>query len=173
MHRLPRPAVLIATGTIAALGFLHASLWTARQMINPLPILQRDFWHAGPEIEAALTARHPGIRIIEFGDGMLNFTFTMPVRHGFVFAGDAQSLTALREGRLLRDAHADGFDVLSSYEYLHVPEGAETWSSDDIRSFLQNSFLDSRVKAELPLFDFEMLYVARPSGVPFIRLVPR
>jgi hypothetical protein len=97
----------------------------------------------------------------------------MPVRHGFVFAGDAQSLASLRAGRLLHDAVADGFMLLSSYEYLRVPEGAEDWDSARIRAFLQASFLDDRVKAELGAFDYAMVYVQRPSGVPFIRLIPR
>ena len=86
---------------------------------------------------------------------------------------DAESLAALRAHRLLADAVADGFTLLSSYEYLRVPEGAEAWDSARIRAFLESSFLDSRVKGELGDFDLAMAYVARPWGVPFIRLIPR
>ena len=171
--RMTRLQTAAATVSLIALSSLHASLWSARVAASPLPAQTREFFEQGPAIEAALNARHPAPRVLEFGDGLVNFTLTVPVRHGFVFAGDAQSLEALRGEGLLRDAVADGFDILSSYEYLRVPEGAEDWESAQIAQFLQNSFLDERVKAELPLFDLEMLHVVRPRGVPFIRLIPR
>lgn len=172
-RRLSRSGARVAVACLAVLTLLHASLWSARLMTDPLRPAQRDFWLDRTTTQAALLAQQPDLRLLEFGDGMLNFTFDMPVRHGFVFAGDAQSLDALRDHRLLRASVADGFDVLSSYEYLRVPSGAEDWSSDRIRAFLETSFLDGRVKDELQDFDFSMIHVHRPSGVPFIRLIPR
>lgn len=162
-------AALIAL-VLVVVGVLHASLWSAGLMTDHLRPAQRDFWRAGPAMQAELLAADPDLRVLEFGDGMLNFTFDFPIRHGFVFAGDAQSLASLHAGRLLRVSYADGFNVMSSYEYLRVPPGAEDWTSDQIRAFLQNSFLDQRVKAELPYFTYSMMAVQRPSGVPFIRL---
>jgi hypothetical protein len=73
----------------------------------------------------------------------------------------------------LRDAYDDGFTLLSSYEYLRVPDGAEDWDSEEIRAFLMDSFLDARIKAELADYTFAMVHVARPTGVPFIRFEPR
>ncbi|MCC0078966.1 MAG: hypothetical protein H6899_03210 [Rhodobacter sp.] len=168
----PRGAGLAAL-VLGTLSLLHASLWSAALITDPLRPQQRDFWLARDTLEARLHAVAPDARVIEFGDGLLNFTLSDPVRHGFVFAGDAQSLDALRNHRLLADAVADGFTLLSSYEYLRVPPGAEAWDSARIRSFLMDSFLDQRVKDELGDFDFAMAYVARPWGVPFIRLIPR
>lgn len=168
----PRALRWAAPG-LALVTLLHASLWSAHVMTDPLRPEQRDFWAARAGIGAALLAADPAPRVIEFGDGMINFTLDVPVRHGFVFAGDAQSLRALREGRLLRDARDDGFTLLSSYEYLRVPDGAEDWDSETIRAFLMDSFLDSRIKAELEDYTFSMVHVVRPSGVPFIRFEPR
>ncbi|MCB1390830.1 MAG: hypothetical protein KDK12_17075 [Rhodobacteraceae bacterium] len=164
--------VVLAVG-LGLVSLLHASLWTQRLMTGTLHPAHRDFWNARAETEAAVRAAEPDPRVVEFGDGMLNFTFGFPVRHGFVFAGDAQSLAALRQGRLLRDAYADGFHLISSYDYLRVPDGAETWDNAQIRAFLERSFLDERIKGELDQFDFAMVYVARPAGVPFIRLIAR
>ncbi|HMO11660.1 MAG TPA: hypothetical protein PKB06_09210, partial [Actinotalea sp.] len=49
---------------------------------------------------AALTAAVPDPRLLEFGDGAVNHAlYPIPVRHGFVFAGDAGSLRALQEGQ--------------------------------------------------------------------------
>lgn len=163
----------IAAGTLGALSILHASLWSAALMTDTLRPAQRDFWLDRGALQATLLEQDPALRVMEFGDGMINFSFDFPVRHGFVFAGDAQSLESLRAGRLLRESYADGFRVLSSYEYLRVPDGAEDWDSDRIRAFLENSFLDDRIKDELRYFDFEMRLVHRPSGVPFIGLIPR
>lgn len=158
---------------LGTMTLLHASLWTQGLMTNPLPARDRDFWLARAGTEAAIRAAEPDPRVLEFGDGLLNFTFGFPVRHGFVFAGDARSLAALREGRLLTDAGADGYHLISSYDYLRVPEGAEAWDSATIRAFLDRSFLDPRIKSELDRFDFAMVHVARPWGVPVIRLIPR
>ncbi|GAB4270380.1 MAG: hypothetical protein Kow0013_22600 [Pararhodobacter sp.] len=168
-----RRASVLAAWILGGISLLHASLWSAALMTDPLRPAQRDFWLDRAAINAALTEAVPDARVLEFGDGMLNVTLDVPVRHGFVFAGDAASLAALRANRLLHDAFADGFTVISSYEYLRVPDGAEDWTSDAIRAFLAASFLDARVKAELDAFDFAMAYVHRPSGVPFIRLIPR
>ncbi len=175
------PAVTRATAQVRALGvaalaaltLLHASLWSATLMGQDWRLQDRDFWAGRAATEAAIRAAEPDPRMIEFGDGMLNFTFDFPVRHGFVFAGDAQSLLALREGRLLRDAWEGGYRLLSSYEYLRVPPGAEDWDSERIRAFLMDSFLDPRVKSELAEFDFEMILVHRPTDVPVIRLIRR
>ena len=164
---------LVAGAGLVGLTFLHASLWSATLMGQTWRLQDRDFWAGRATTEAAIRAAEPDPRMIEFGDGMLNFTFDFPVRHGFVFAGDAQSLTALREGRLLRDAWEGGYRLLSSYEYLRVPPGAEDWDSDRIRAFLRDSFLDPRVKSELDAFDYEMLLVHRPTDVPVIRLIRR
>ena len=172
-RRMSKPAGVIAATVLSAVTLLHASLWSSGLMTDPLRPAQREFWLNGAQMQDRLIALDPDIRVLEFGDGMINFTFDFPVRHGFVFAGDAQSLDAYRAGRLLRAAFGDGFEVLSSYEYLRVPDGAETWTSDDIRGFLEASFLDPRVKDELRYFDFDMMAVQRPSGVPFIRLIPR
>ncbi|HPD92819.1 MAG TPA: hypothetical protein PLG62_10170 [Pararhodobacter sp.] len=172
-QRLNARGARLAALALGGLSLLHASLWSAGLMTDPLRAQQRDFWLARDTIDASLHATAPDARVLEFGDGMLNFTLAVPVRHGFVFAGDAESLAALRAHRLLADAVADGFTLLSSYEYLRVPEGAEAWDSARIRAFLESSFLDSRVKDELGDFDLAMAYVARPWGVPFIRLIPR
>lgn len=173
VRRLSPSGKTVAASVLGALTLLHASLWSASLMTSGLPPIQRDFWLDRAETQAALLAADPQARVMEFGDGMLNFSLNLPVRHGFVFAGDLQSLHALRDGRLLQDGYNDGFRMLSSYEYLHVPEGAETWDSAQIRTFLEASFLDDRVKAELSQFDFTMIYVQRPSNVPFIGLIPR
>lgn len=173
VRRLSPTGTTIAAGVLGLMTLLHASLWSATLMTDTSRIAHRDFWLDRIATQTALLNADPDLRVLEFGDGMLNFSFDFPIRHGFAFAGDFQSLDALRQSRLLRDSFADGFRVISSYEYLRVPAGAEDWTSDQIRAFLQTSFLDSRVKDELQYFDFDMMFVHHPANVPFIRLIPR
>lgn len=173
--RAAAPLVALALG---GFGLLHASLWGAGLLAQPRHAVQAQFWAEREATRAALLALDPDLQLIEFGDGAVNHALhPVPVRHGFVFAGDAGSLAALQDGRLLRHAWDGGFRGLTSYEYLHVPPGAEGWDSPTIRAFLQGSFLDRRIKAELDGFDFTMLHVWRPApdapGVPFIGLAPR
>jgi hypothetical protein len=173
--RATAPLTALALG---GFGLFHASLWGAMLLTQPRHAVQMQFWLDREGTTAALTSAAPGLKLIEFGDGAVNFSLsTIPTRHGFVFAGDTASLRALQAGRLLHASHDDGFQVLTSYEYLHVPPGAEGWDSDTIRAFLAGSFLDRRVKGELDLFDYAMLHVWRPEpgapGVPFIALTPR
>ena len=173
VRRMTTFSATLAAAVLATVTILHASLWSAGLMTDHTRPAQRDFWQDRAAIQTTLLTAEPDLRVIEFGDGLLNFSFDFPVRHGLVFAGDAQSLDALRDTRLLREAYSDGFTVLSSYEYLRVPIGAEDWNNTQVRDFLARSFLDDRVKAELDQFEFSILYVHRPSGVPFIRFSPR
>jgi hypothetical protein len=173
--RAAAPLFALALG---GFGLLHAGQWGAWLLAEPRHAVQAQFWTERDATRATLLAAAPGLRVLEFGDGAVNHALhPVPVRHGFVFAGDAGSLAALRAGRLLAHAHAQGFGVLSSYEYLHVPPGAEDWGDAEIRAFLAASFLDRRVRAELDGFDFRMIHVWRPEpgapGVPFIGFAPR
>lgn len=167
----------LAAAVLGGFALLHASLWGAQALTQPRHAEMLRFWQERALTTAAVQAAEPGAKLIEFGDGAVNFALDLPVMHGFVFAGDPASLRALQDGRLLRASWEAGFRVLTSYEYLHVPPGAEDWDSERIRAFLESSFLDGRVKAELGRFDFAMLHVWRAApdapGVPFIRLIPR
>ena len=173
--RSTAPLTALALGGFA---LLQASLWGPGLLLQERHAVKAQFWEERDATRAAIAAAAPDAGLLEFGDGAINFMlYPIPVRHGFVFAGDAGSLRALQAGQLLAASHADGFRVLTSYEYLHVPPGAEDWDSATIRAFLQGSVLDSRVRAELERFEFSMLKVWRPGegapGVPFIGFEPR
>ena len=173
-----RATAPLVAGVLAAFGLMHGGLWGAWLLTEPRHAVQAQFWSARDATRAALLGAVPEARVLEFGDGAINHALhPVPVRHGFVFAGDAGSLRALREGRLLAASFDEGFGVLASYEYLHVPPGAEAWGDAEIRAFLAGSFLDRRVRAELDGFSFRMVHVWRPEpgapGVPFIGFSPR
>lgn len=155
---------------IVLVSLLQSSSHFAQLANAQEPIERRAFVDSGVEIESALEARMPGGKVLEFGDGIINFALGIPVRHGFVFAGDPKSLAALQAGRLLRESYADGYTLLGSYEYLRWPEVSVDQSSDEIRRFLTTSFLDHRIKGELRNFEFKVVYVYEPLSIPFIAM---
>jgi hypothetical protein len=164
--------IILAAG-IGAFGLLHASLHGQRVLTDPWRAMGAVFWADRGAVQAALEAALPdGVRVLEFGDGMVNAALELPVRHGFVFAGDAQSLDALRAGRLLADAAADGFNVIASYEYLPTPPEAMDWSSEQLRAWLNASALDPRVRGELDDFEFRLIHRHAPSHASFIAFWP-
>ena len=88
-----------------------------------------------------------------------------------MFAGDLDSLKALKSQRLLRHVYDRGHNILTSGNYMPMLVPAR--SSDELRAFLKDSFLDDRVKAELDLFDYRLLYLHEPTHAPFIEFTPR
>lgn len=161
---------------VATLGFvaaLQASQSYLDRAVQREPLERRDFWQARATTEAALDAARPGAKLIEFGDGMLNFALERPVRHGFVFAGDTGSLAALKQGRLLNASYDDGYSILASYEYLRWDDAGPDRTSGEIRAYLSGSLLDDRVKAELQDFDFEVIHVYEPLSLPFFAMTRR
>ncbi|MEP3331394.1 hypothetical protein [Sedimentitalea sp.] len=163
-------AYSMAVTLVIMVCFLQASQQYLRIYTSQDATDRMAFWDARVKTEAALEVGAPGSKVLEFGDGMINFTLERPVRHGFVFAGDPESLEALQNGRLLSKAYDDNYKILSSYEYLSWHDASVERSSDEIREFLTRSSIDGRVKAELDDFEFEIIYVYEPLSIPFIRL---
>jgi hypothetical protein len=136
------------------------------RLLTPIE-LTVSFWKDRGIIEHAIRKESADNKIIEFGDGLVNFALNIPTMHGFVFAADPQALHALQSSTLLELALKRGFDVITSFNYL--PWDPSISSSDAIRARMLNSPLDARVKAELDKFDFELIYVYEPSKSPFIK----
>ncbi|MFX0541883.1 hypothetical protein ACEWPM_009130 [Roseovarius sp. S4756] len=172
LRRVAPSAVPWLALIIGLVGCLQASQAYLANASGRYSAPRAMFWEDRGKVDAALAEARPEAKLVEFGDGMLNFALDLPVRHGFVFAGDIGSLEALRRRSLLRASHEDGYTMLSSYEYLNWPGASLDKSSDDIRAFLLGSTLDDRVKAELNEFEFEMVYIYEPLSIPFIAFHP-
>lgn len=132
------------------------------------------FRNARAELKAPLRTADPDTRLLKLGGGKPGFRASFPTRHGFSLADDAQNLAAQQVGWLLRDSHAaDGSRVLASHKCLRVTPEAVAWGTGQIRKYLTASHLDDRIKAEPPLFYFQMSHIARPTGIAFIRIIKR
>lgn len=163
---------LMLPGLMIMVSLLQASQNYVAEIENPAPEQRRKFWESGPRIARELKEITPQPKLLEFGDGLINFTLDIPVRHGFVFAGDPDSLAALKESRLLQASHADGYHFLASYEYLRWPAATNQRTSEEIKRFLLTSPLDRRIKSELGLFEFKIVYIYDDLGIPIIYFSP-
>jgi hypothetical protein len=168
----PRIVAFLAT-VIAVFSFQKASktyFVTAAELETGE---RQAFFAAGPQIDRKLQAKVPNGRIIEFGDGMLNFTLDRSVRHGFVFAGDKGSLEALQQGHLLRSAYEDGYSILSSYEYYRWRPVDPEMTSDEIRDRLALIGANKAIVDELDGYEFRIVHYYEPLGIPFISFEPK
>jgi hypothetical protein len=125
----------------------------------------------GARIADKLRGGGRDVKLLAFDDGTTGYTLPFPTIQGFVFAGDLESLKALKSERLLRHVYERGHNILTSGNYMPMLTPAR--SSEEIRAFLKDSFLDDRVKAELDLFDYRLLYVHERTHAPFIEFTPR
>lgn len=142
--------------------------YTDARSLNRIAFLQ-----VHKQVEAELLEKRPGAKLLEFGDGFLNFVFDMPVRHGFVFAGDPKSLDALRENRLLSSSYEDGYTILSSFEYIRWPDASVNSTSEEIREHLRKRTPGGGIAAELDAFEYEIIYFYEPLSIPFIALTAK
>ena len=166
-------AVGLIVMLIVSVSFLQASKSYLARADRSHVSERQMFYEAQAEIDAALEARFPTAKVMEFGDGMINFTLDRPVRHGFVFAGDIDSLTALQNGQLLQSAYEDGYRIMTSFEYYRWPSATLEKTSDEIRDRLLQSGANYGIREELGNFNFEVIYIYEPLNIPFISFSPR
>jgi hypothetical protein len=172
--RAKAPGVPVILGILVAMvAFLQASQTYMKNYLEEGTRARIAFMQDRAAVEAALLDKRPGAKLLEFGDGMLNFAFDMPVRHGFVFAGDPGSLEALRNNRLLAASYEDGYVLLSSFEYLRWPEATLDKTSEEIRAFLRSRSPAGGIVRELEDFDFEIIHIYAPRSIPFIAVSAR
>ena len=129
-----------------------------------------DFWVDRVAIQDALDRVDPDAKLLELDDGIISFSIDSPAMHGFGFAGDKASVTALRESRLLAHAHERGYDIFASYGYVPIDPGMD---AESIRARLrQSGAVQPELRSELDSFDFELLWVHEPTRTGFIRFKP-
>ena len=110
------------------------------------------------------------VKLLELDDGIISFAIESPSIHAFGFASDAETVTALRESRLLAHAYERGYDIFASNGYVSIEPGMD---GESIRTRLrQSGAVQDELKSELDSFDFELLWVHEPTHTGFIRFQP-
>jgi hypothetical protein len=131
-----------------------------------------QFWKNREQILAHITAANQAPpKILVFDDGIISFSLEIPTIHGFQFAGDFESFREKSKGNLLHHAYAKGFDIITSLDYLSMEP--KVTSSEELRIFLENSFLEKTVKQELGSFNYSLLYYNEITQTPFIKFEPK
>lgn len=75
------------------------------------------FWMDRDEIRHTLLAADPDTKILEYADGIVNYSLNLPTMSG-MYAIDSQGYTAREEGNLFDYAYTRGFKTLADWEYL-------------------------------------------------------
>jgi hypothetical protein len=123
----------------------------------------------GQEIRSALSQKVERPRIIEFDDGILNYSLSTPTLSGFGLASDPASARALRAKRLLLYASSSGYNVIASANYpMNVAEGM---SSDQLRENLHHWFLIT--ESDLADFDYKVVYIDPITHAFFVEFSPK
>jgi hypothetical protein len=170
-----RAAPTLGGRRILALVFsVYLALVSGRQALKAAYLEDTQefaYFKTRKDTARALASKVQDPKLVAFDDGFTGYALPFSTLHGFAFAADLETFTALRERRLLSHAYARGHRVLTSICYMAMPEPVE--GSEALREFLKASFLEDDVKAELDQFDYRLLYIEPTSKAPFIELIPR
>jgi hypothetical protein len=163
-----RPKTLAVCATLL-LVLLHANAFLDSKRTGAFGLGNHRFWERRAEIGAALEQRCPGCGLIEFDDGILAYSLSMPVMNGLGLTLDEDAIAARRRGALFDVAWSRGFRLLASLNY---PMDATAYAdADRLRAALAaNVQLRGQ---QLDAWDFETIYVDPKSGVAFVEFQPR
>ncbi len=130
--------------------------------------IEYTFWSERSAIKHQLLTHIERPRIVEYDDGIINFSLGLPTIHGIGFVLDREAAEAKQKGQFLKLCVDRGYNVIASLAYLRVP--AEGYSSDQLRRFLANSayFRDQNLSD----FNFHVVYIHKASGATFIAFEP-
>ncbi len=131
--------------------------------------LEYKFWSNRETIASELKSRDPDIKIIEYEDGIINYSLGIPTMHGIGFVVDRAAHDAKKGGRMLELAYKRGFNTIGSLAYIRLAK--ENISSDYIERFLKRS---PYMRMEnLEDFEFSVTYIHKPTGATFIGFKPK
>ncbi len=160
----------VKIGALAAVVFYMGAHLNIMSMITISGnTLEYNFWRSRKVIVADLRERKPDIRIVEYEDGIINYSLGMPTIHGIGFVVDQAGFEADKAGRMLSYAHSRGFNTIGSLVYVRVP--SESMSSAEIESVLRRSpYFRGQ---DLEDFKFKVLFIHSGTGATFIEFKPK
>ncbi len=153
----------VGTCAVAFVLLVHLNFITMIPMQGKT--LEYNFWNSRVEIKSALKQRDPQAKLVEYDDGIINFSLGIPAIHGLGFVLDTTGARAKSDNRFLEYCLGRGFNVISSLAYVRLPK--EGLSSAQIEAYLRRTpYLGQE---DLSAFNFDVIYVHKPTGATFIR----
>lgn len=167
---------LLGLGKVQQIGLiiiLAIYLGTHLNLMITIPAsgktLEYKFWNNRVKIASELKRRNPDAKIIEYEDGIINYSLKIPTMHGIGFVVDSKAHEAKKRGRMLELAYKRGFNTIGSLAYIRLAK--ENRSSDYIERFLRRS---PYMRMEnLEDFEFSVIYIHKPTGATFIGFKPK
>ena len=126
------------------------------------------FWNDAGRVASQLRAVHPGVKLVEFDDGFIGYSLTIPAIHGMGFLLDYDGYVSRRGGRFLEYCYRRGFDTIASMQYIRPPR--KELSAEELRAILK--IYELRLE-NLNDYTFELILYHQETGTSFIRFRPR
>lgn len=127
------------------------------------------FWLQKDNVNQALNALDPNLRVVEYDDGILSYLVDAPAMNGFGFTLDKEAAQMQTDGRLLELAYQRGYRTIAVMSYITFPDELEN-DSDQIRERLKGM---PGIKLEnLDQWQFQFLYRDKGSSSAFISFEP-
>jgi hypothetical protein len=127
------------------------------------------FWKDRKMIVSTLSAKSPGLKLVEFDDGVINYSLGIPSVHGTGFVLDYQGYLASKNGRFLDYCYKRGFNTLASLQYIRIDRPNP--SSTEIEALYRETF-GPRL-GNLSKYNFDLIFVHEESGASFARFEPK
>jgi hypothetical protein len=158
-----------AIGVILIVFFLGTHLNLITMIACQGPTLEYNFWRQRDTIKTILLQKTRDPKLLEFDDGIINYSLQLPTMHGIGFVLDKQGAEARREGRLLDYAYGKGFDIIASLAYVRLPK--PEMPSAEIAALLKRSRLFANEPVEY--FNYKILFIHPETGAVFIQFQPK
>jgi len=123
LRNTPSKRLAAALTAIAILWIiLLANSFTSLKLTSGYNLAYFNFWKGRKELNQKLKRVIPGEGLLSFDDGIICYALGQPVMSGLGYCLDKEAFQAFRKGRLLDIAYRRGFNNLTSYYYLQLPE---------------------------------------------------
>lgn len=127
-------------------------------------------WHARERISREVASRYGGKGLLEFADGILGYSLSIPSMSGIGFTLDKEALEAKANGSLLDLAYRRGFRAFSSLNYFQLPS-ADDNDALKVQQAAEAFFLLDGQGPER--WDFRVLYRDPDSQAVFVSFSPK
>jgi hypothetical protein len=133
------------------------------------PNAYANFWINRATHQSTLDSQNV-TKVLEYDDGIVNFSTTVQAISGWNFAIDLQTLRARQDGKFFGHLYAQGVDTIASYHYARrrLPDPAD---DETIRKWLQ--YLLSLQNTPQDMEDFVFKPIACDAGFTLVRFLPR
>jgi len=163
-HRIVRVGAAGIVGIVLAvhlLGFIKVTYHQGSSFYT--------LWHDREVVTAELKGKIAQPKLIEFDDGIINYSLRLPTMHGMGFVLDLGGYLAKKKGQFLSYCYKRGFNTVAFLQYLRF--SGEDMSSDAIEELFRGYY--ELYNQDISNFTYRVIYIHPNSGAVFVSLSPK